>query len=161
VTTQTGQLKKINLQIAGMTCASCVAHNEEPSRSTRRQESGGQPGHRQASIEYDPTRVTLADMRKAVSDVGYEVVLDRSQLEVRGMTCVNCVANIEKRWRAARRREDSGEPQPRKAQLDTPSTSRPSRDQKTIQQLGYTAARSSTAESLTESGRPPARVRRS
>lgn len=96
VTSETKQLKKITLQIAGMTCASCVIHNEEA--------LGGLPGVKKvvvnlatgkASIEYDPTRVTLSDMRKAVTDIGYEIVLDNTQLHITGMTCTSCVANIE------------------------------------------------------------------
>ena len=92
-----GQLNKINLQIAGMTCASCVVHNEEALREL--------PGVKnvivnlatgKASIEYDPERVSLVDMRKAISDIGYEIVLDTAQLGIIGMTCSACVANIEK-----------------------------------------------------------------
>ena len=96
-TPTTKSLRKITLQISGMTCATCVAHNEQALRDL--------PGVRnvvvnlatgKASVEYDPERATLADMRKAVSDVGYEVVLNRSQLRVTGMTCSSCVANVEK-----------------------------------------------------------------
>jgi Cu+-exporting ATPase len=92
-----GRLNKINLQIAGMTCASCVVHNEEVLREL--------PGVKnvivnlatgKASVEYDPDRVSLADMRKAISDIGYEIVLDTAQLGIIGMTCSACVANIEK-----------------------------------------------------------------
>ena len=91
------QLKKITLQIAGMTCASCVVHNEKA--------LGDLPGVKKvvvnlatgkAAVEYDAGKVTLAEMRKAVADVGYEVVLDRAHLQVTGMTCASCVANIEK-----------------------------------------------------------------
>src|SRR3989338_6807549 len=35
-------------------------------------------------------------MRKAVADIGYEVVLDNAQLHITGMTCTSCVANVEK-----------------------------------------------------------------
>ncbi|MBI2980604.1 MAG: heavy-metal-associated domain-containing protein, partial [Chloroflexi bacterium] len=68
--------KRITLQIAGMTCASCVANNE--------QALSGLPGvgkvvvnlaTGKAMVEYDPNRVTLAQMKKAVTDIGYEVVL--------------------------------------------------------------------------------------
>src|SRR5450759_1685354 len=96
VTGETKQLRKITLQIAGMTCASCVIHNEEALKEL--------PGVEKvvvnlatgkAGVEYDPGRVTLADMRKAVADVGYEVLLDNAQLHITGMTCSSCVANIE------------------------------------------------------------------
>ncbi len=91
------QLRKITLQIAGMTCASCVAHNEKA--------LGELPGVQKvvvnlatgkATVEYDPSLVTLSDMKKAVADIGYEVVLDSAQLQVTGMTCASCVATIEK-----------------------------------------------------------------
>ncbi len=97
VTTETGHLKKISLQISGMTCAACVIHNEEALRDL--------PGVRnavvnlatgKASVEYDPDRVNLKVMQKAVADAGYEILLDKAQLHVTGMTCSSCVANVEK-----------------------------------------------------------------
>ena len=96
VTGEIQHLKKITLQIAGMTCASCVIHNEEALNAL--------PGVKKvvvnlatgkAGIEYDPARVTLADMMKAVTDIGYEILLDKAQLHITGMTCTSCVTNIE------------------------------------------------------------------
>lgn len=93
---ETRQLKKITLQIAGMTCAACVMHNEEAlsalpgvTRAVVNLATG------KANVEYDPAKVTMGDMRKAVSDVGYEVVLDKVQLKIGGMSCQACAANIE------------------------------------------------------------------
>ncbi|MBI4180550.1 MAG: copper-translocating P-type ATPase [Chloroflexi bacterium] len=95
--TETKHIKKIALQIAGMTCASCVVHNEEALK--------GLPGVEnvvvnlatgKAAVEYNPSRVTLAEMRKAVADIGYEVVLDTARFKITGMTCASCVANNEK-----------------------------------------------------------------
>lgn len=90
------QVKKITLQISGMTCASCVAHNEEALKDL--------PGVRKvvvnlatgkASVEYDPSRVGLKDMAAAVTDAGYELIFDKATLHITGMTCSSCVANIE------------------------------------------------------------------
>ena len=89
-------LKTISLHISGMMCAACVAHNEEALSSL--------PGVTKAvvnlatgkaRVEYDPDKVTLEDMKKAVSDVGYEVVLDKMQLKIGGMSCQACASNIE------------------------------------------------------------------
>ena len=97
VTRTTQGKKKINLQIAGMMCAACVEHNEEALKEL--------PGIDKAvvnlalgkaSVEYDPSRVTLNDMKKAVADAGYEVVLDTVRFKITGMTCASCVANNEK-----------------------------------------------------------------
>lgn len=68
--------KKVSLPIGGMTCASCVAHVEEALR--------GVPGVGEAvvnlatgraSVVYDPARVSLTALKKAVEGMGYEVVL--------------------------------------------------------------------------------------
>ncbi|MBN1374748.1 MAG: copper-translocating P-type ATPase [Dehalococcoidia bacterium] len=89
-------LKKISLQVAGMTCAACVMHNEEALSAL--------PGVTKAvvnlatgktSVEYDSARVTLEDMQRAVADAGYEVVLDKVQLKIGGMSCQTCAGNIE------------------------------------------------------------------
>jgi P-type Cu+ transporter len=97
VKTESRRLKKIDLRIGGMTCATCVVHNEQALRElpgvgnvTLNLATG------KASVEYDPGLVSLADMRKAVSDIGYEVILDSIQLSITDMSCAACVANIEK-----------------------------------------------------------------
>jgi Cu+-exporting ATPase len=67
--------EKVSLPIGGMTCASCVAHVEEALAQT--------PGvlnvnvnlaTEKASVEYIPTLTGLSDFRRAVADVGYEVL---------------------------------------------------------------------------------------
>ena len=66
---------KITLPIGGMTCASCVMHVENGLRSV--------PGvlnvavnlaTERATVEMIPGAVTLADLKHAVEDVGYEVL---------------------------------------------------------------------------------------
>ena len=67
--------EKVSLPIGGMTCASCVAHVEEALAKT--------PGvlnvsvnlaTEKASVEYIPTVTGLPEFRRAVADVGYEVL---------------------------------------------------------------------------------------
>ncbi|MFQ5812480.1 MAG: heavy metal translocating P-type ATPase [Anaerolineae bacterium] len=67
--------EKVSLPIGGMTCASCVAHVEGALAKT--------PGvvsvnvnlaTEKASVEYIPTVTGLPDFRRAVADVGYEVL---------------------------------------------------------------------------------------
>jgi Cu+-exporting ATPase len=64
--------RRLSLPVEGMSCASCVANVEAALK--------GLPGVRevrvnlateQATVEYDPTRVTLQDLRKAVEEIGY------------------------------------------------------------------------------------------
>jgi Cu+-exporting ATPase len=68
-------VERRTLPIGGMTCASCVAHVEAA--------LSGVPGvfqvnvnlaTEQATVEYLPERVRLADLSKAVADAGYQVL---------------------------------------------------------------------------------------
>jgi len=67
--------EKVSLPIGGMTCASCVAHVERALAET--------PGvvsvnvnlaTEKAIVEYIPTITGLPDFRRAVAEVGYEVL---------------------------------------------------------------------------------------
>jgi len=78
---ETRSSKTITLLIEGMTCASCVAHVERGLRSV--------PGvlnvnvnlaTERATVEMIPSAVTIADLKHAVEDVGYEA-LDGSDSE--------------------------------------------------------------------------------
>ena len=78
---ETRPSKTITLLIEGMTCASCVAHVERGLRSV--------PGvlnvnvnlaTERATVEMIPSAVTIADLKHAVEDVGYEA-LDGSDSE--------------------------------------------------------------------------------
>lgn len=86
----------LSLPISGMTCASCVSHVESALKEL--------PGvgavvvnlaTNKASLNYDPQKVTLADMQRAVEDVGYAVPTSELTLDIRGMTCGSCVAHVE------------------------------------------------------------------
>ena len=92
----TASTKSLSLPVQGMTCASCVAHVEGALKEL--------PGvgnvvvnlaTNKASLTYDPVRVTLADMARAVDDVGYTVPTAELTLGVRGMTCASCVSHVE------------------------------------------------------------------
>jgi Cu+-exporting ATPase len=88
--------KQITLPIVGMTCASCVAHVEGALSSL----SGVEKvvvnlGAAKANVEYNPERISPAQMVAAVADVGYEVGTAQVTLNVAGMTCASCVAHVE------------------------------------------------------------------
>src|SRR3990170_6930204 len=86
----------LSLPISGMTCASCVSHVEGALKEL--------PGvdhvvvnlaTNKASLVYNPARIGLADMQRAVEDVGYGIPTAEVTLDVRGMTCASCVAHVE------------------------------------------------------------------
>lgn len=91
------QLKKVSLPVGGMTCASCVAHVEEALKGMRGVESVVvNLATGKALVEHDPAQVSLTAMKKAVDEIGYEVVLNTASLQVSGMTCASCVEHIQK-----------------------------------------------------------------
>ncbi len=88
--------KQITLPIVGMTCASCVAHVEGALNNLSGVEKAVvNLGAAKANVEYDPERVSPAQMSAAVADVGYEVGTASVTLNVTGMTCASCVAHVE------------------------------------------------------------------
>jgi Cu+-exporting ATPase len=48
-----------------------------------------------AGLSYNPQQVGLADMQRAVENVGYAVASAEIVLDVKGMTCASCVAHVE------------------------------------------------------------------
>jgi Cu+-exporting ATPase len=89
-------LNELSLPISGMSCASCVTHVEGAL-----QELPGVSrvvvnlGTNKAAVHYDPERVKVADMMRAVENVGYGVTTTEISLDVRGMTCASCVDHVE------------------------------------------------------------------
>jgi Cu+-exporting ATPase len=103
VSTRNSQLttKEITLPVSGMTCAACVRKVEKTLR--------GLPGVEEASVNltaakagvtYNPSRVALPDMERAITEIGYEVPASRLDLLVLGMTAGHCDLIIEKALRA-------------------------------------------------------------
>jgi len=91
-----GQFRPLQLQVAGMTCASCVQRVEKA--------LGAVPGVTQASVNLATEQATVQAaptvraeaLAAAVVRAGYEVVLTAATLQVEGMTCASCVARVEK-----------------------------------------------------------------
>ena len=86
----------IQLEVAGMTCASCVMRVEKAIKAI--------PGVRQASVNLATERVsvkadasvTADSLVAAVRKAGYEVAMTETTLQVEGMTCASCVARVER-----------------------------------------------------------------
>jgi Cu+-exporting ATPase len=88
--------KQITLPVVGMTCASCVAHVEGALNNLSGVEKAVvNLGAGKANVDYDPARVSPAQMFDAIVDVGYEVGTASVTLNVQGMTCASCVAHVE------------------------------------------------------------------
>lgn len=87
---------RFDFDVRGMTCASCVSHVEKALAAT--------PGVASASVNLATERADVAlapgaeaaAIARAVSDAGYEPVVETIELGVGGMTCASCVAHVEK-----------------------------------------------------------------
>jgi len=90
----------VEIPIAGMTCASCVARNERALRKVdgvRRADVN--LATERATVTYDLSRVSLDDLRHVVRDAGYNVVTETATFAIAGMTCASCVARNERALR--------------------------------------------------------------
>ncbi|MGC8961358.1 MAG: copper ion binding protein [Candidatus Bathyarchaeia archaeon] len=97
--------KKIKVKIGGMHCASCAQTIE---RTLRRVDGVAYStvnfATEEASIEYDPDRVSIDRIEDAIKEVGYEPIEVSSygertrkiSLKIGGMHCASCVQTVEK-----------------------------------------------------------------
>jgi Cu+-exporting ATPase len=93
--------KKAELKISGMHCATCAINIEESlSKLNDVSKAHVNLGTDTAHIEFDPTKVRLAELEKAVKDAGYGVVNQDVTLKVGGMVCATCVQTIESALRS-------------------------------------------------------------
>ncbi len=83
------------LEIGGMTCANCAGTIEERVTALEGVVSvDANFATDRGSVEYDPDRVTLADIYDAVSDAGYEAAAESVTVGVTDMTCATCAETI-------------------------------------------------------------------
>lgn len=79
-----------------MHCASCAATIENAVKSIDGVSAASVNfSSSKALVEYDGSKVSIADIRKAVEGVGYRILLDEVVLQVSGMSCASCVHKIE------------------------------------------------------------------
>lgn len=89
--------KKIDLEVLGMTCASCSARVE---KSLNKKE--GVKGAvvnllgEKATVEYDSNKLSPKDLVEIIEKTGYEVPLTTKTLLIEGMTCSACSSRVEK-----------------------------------------------------------------
>jgi Cu+-exporting ATPase len=96
---RTPQTVTLDFDVKGMTCASCVAHVEKALTQT--------PGVTAARVNLATERAEVdlgpgadpAKIANAVTEAGYEPVIETINIGVGGMTCASCVAHVEKALR--------------------------------------------------------------
>src|SRR5688572_32340668 len=86
----------IQLQVSGMTCATCVTRVEKTLKAVPGVASASvNLATEQATVTAGPA-VTAQALAAAVRQAGYDVATVETTLQVDGMTCASCVARVEK-----------------------------------------------------------------
>ena len=90
-------IKKIDLNIVGMTCASCSSRVEKSLNKKEGVEKAvvNLLGEK-ATIEYDSEKLSPKDLVQIIEKTGYEVPLITKTLLIEGMTCSACSSRVEK-----------------------------------------------------------------
>ncbi|WP_404321516.1 heavy metal translocating P-type ATPase [Cytobacillus firmus] len=90
-------LKEVKLPISGMTCAACATRIEKGLNKMEGVESANvNLALEKASILYNPEVTEVANFEKKVHDLGYDVVKEKAEFDLIGMTCAACATRIEK-----------------------------------------------------------------
>jgi Cu+-exporting ATPase len=89
--------KEITLGVSGMTCSACALNIE---KVLKKKEGVGSVAVNlelgRAKISFDPSLISPKGIEEAIESIGYKVETDKVTLDLQGMTCASCAANIEK-----------------------------------------------------------------
>jgi len=93
----TQELKETALPITGMTCAACAVRIEKGIKKIEGvEEATVNLALERASITYNPNVAHIEEFKKKIHDLGYEVIEEKAELDIIGMTCAACATRIEK-----------------------------------------------------------------
>ena len=82
--------------ITGMTCAACSTRVEKVLNKMEGVDAQVNLTTEKATVDYNPEQTTIDDITKKIENVGYGVLMEKTELDVFGMTCAACSSRIEK-----------------------------------------------------------------
>jgi len=89
--------KSVQIDVLGMTCASCVRTVERTlTRTDGVSAANVNIATERASVTFDPTIVDPSLLIERIRDAGYNARTERQALAVTGMTCASCVRHVER-----------------------------------------------------------------
>ncbi|MGG3797739.1 heavy metal translocating P-type ATPase [Metabacillus fastidiosus] len=92
-----GQLKEVQLQIAGMTCAACATRVEKGLKKLDGvAEANVNFALEKATLKYNSEAVSPANFQEKIKDLGYDVISEKAEFDIIGMTCAACATRVEK-----------------------------------------------------------------
>lgn len=97
VTAANKKLSTATLQIGGMTCAACANRVEKGlGKLNGVDKAVVNFAAEKATITYDPAQLKLSDAAAKVEALGYEVIKNKVDLSITGMTCAACSGRVER-----------------------------------------------------------------
>ncbi|TRM12147.1 copper-translocating P-type ATPase [Lentibacillus cibarius] len=84
------------LGVTGMTCAACSNRVEKVLNKMDGVEAKVNLTTEKASVDYDPSAVSVDDISARIEKLGYGVEMEKAELDITGMTCAACSNRIEK-----------------------------------------------------------------
>ena len=84
------------LGITGMTCAACSNRVEKVLNKMDGVEAQVNLTTEKATVDFDPEKASLEDITSKIENIGYGVLMEKTDLDVFGMTCAACSNRIEK-----------------------------------------------------------------
>ncbi|MGD6856762.1 heavy metal translocating P-type ATPase [Bacillus infantis] len=91
------QAKETQFEIRGMTCSACAVRIEKGLKKIEGVENASvNLALEKAAVQFDPEKVKQEDIFQKVENLGYNVVTEKAELTITGMTCAACSARIEK-----------------------------------------------------------------
>jgi Cu+-exporting ATPase len=90
--------KETTLQIQGMTCAACATRIEKGLKKIEGVEDANVNfALEKTNIKFDPEITDVMKFKEKVQSLGYNVVSEKTEFDITGMTCAACANKIEKR----------------------------------------------------------------
>ncbi len=88
--------KTASFGLTGMTCATCAQTiSESLSGLEGIEKADVNLATEKATVTYDPSKVDIDEMKKAVIDAGYNVIINEVTFSIGGMTCATCASTVE------------------------------------------------------------------
>ncbi|WP_025025931.1 heavy metal translocating P-type ATPase [Caldalkalibacillus mannanilyticus] len=91
------QTKETSMQITGMTCAACANRIEKGLKKIEGvQEANVNFTLEKTTIKYNPDQTNLDAFQKKIKSLGFDIIQEKAEFDITGMTCAACSARIEK-----------------------------------------------------------------
>ena len=97
ISSQKTGLKEITLGVSGMTCSACALNIEKVLKKKEGVDAVAvnlELGR--AKVSFEPSLISPREIEEAIESIGYKVEKDKVTLDLQGMSCASCAANIEK-----------------------------------------------------------------